>query len=361
MRTAQRPDLTWLGRVARGLLASLVGATIAACGGSSSESGPAPAPVTPTPTPTTPTSTITVRGGDILATNGRVLTLRGINLQYGDNPQERLTSIAPIASTGANAIRLQLRSNTTAAQLRSALDEIVAHGLVAVVMYWEEDVTCQSGSAGFATAMTRWTQTWKDVLSDSKYASNLILNIANEWGSTGSIDTYRSTYRSAIQSLRAAGYRFPLMIDAPGCGQAYSAFANGGAQLIATADTEANLIFSVHAYWSYQTASQIEAAAQAVRATGYPFVWGEFGQRAFQADIGQATDHRYLMKHANEQSIGYIAWSWYGNGGDSAALDMSGSPGAVALTAYGLEVVEGTAYQSNPVAGIRGTAVPLGQ
>lgn len=62
---------------------------------------------------------ITVRGGDILATNGQVLTLRGINLQYGDNPQERLTSIGPIASTGANAIRLQLRRNTTAAQLRS--------------------------------------------------------------------------------------------------------------------------------------------------------------------------------------------------------------------------------------------------
>jgi mannan endo-1,4-beta-mannosidase len=279
--------------------------------------------------------------------------MRGINLQYGDNPSERLAMIDEIADTGANTIRLQLRRNTSAAQLRAALDRIVARQLVAVVMYWETDVTCQSGKEGFETAMTRWTADWKAVLSDPTYRAHLVLNIANEWGEPG--DTYAATYRTAVARLRDAGYEFPLMIDAAHCGQDASVFGQRGAQRIADADPFGNVIFSTHAYWSYQSAAAIDNAVALVKGQGLPFVWGEFGQADFQADQGKATDHRHLIRQAESTGVGYLAWSWYGNGTEARILDMRQPGSAPSLTAYGQEVVEG----GNAFQGIRATARQL--
>lgn len=157
------------------------------------------------------------------------------------------------------------------------------------------------------------------------------------------------------------------MIDAAHCGQNTSVLANGGAARIAGADKYRNVIFSVHAYWSFQTAAQIDAAATTVRASGYPFVWGEFGQLAFQP--GQATDHRYLMQMSNRDGLGYLAWSWKGNGtwDNQTVLDMSYNEGLVAvstsapyglqLTPYGLQVVNGTTIGTTAVPGIRATSV----
>lgn len=54
-----------------------------------------------------------------------------------------------------------------------------------------------------------------------------------------------------ITNLRAvSGFDFPLLIDAPDCGQNSDAFITSGtaADLI-TFDPAHNLIFSAHAYW----------------------------------------------------------------------------------------------------------------
>ena len=330
-------------------------AVLAACGGGGSDN--AASPTTTIPTAVKPEGTLRVESGTIVSATGTPFVMRGINLQYGDDPTNRLAMIDEIADTGANAIRLELRSSTTAAQLRAALDEIVARGLVAVVMYWETDVTCQADTKGFETAMTRWTDTWKSVLGDAKYKANLILNIANEWGDVDTQDTYGATYRDAITQLRAAGYQFPLMIDAAHCGQQYSVFTNGGATRLAQTDPYRNVIFSTHAYWSYQTPALIDAAISAVQGQGLAFVWGEFGQAAFQASTGNATDHRYLIRRAEDLGIGYLAWSWYGNGDDAKALDMRQAGATPSLTSYGQEVVEG----GSSFKGIRATAVLLGK
>jgi len=290
----------------------------------------------------------------IVSATGKPFVMRGINLQYGDDPGTRLPMIDEIADSGANTVRLQLRRDTSARQLAAALDRIVARNMVAVVMYWEDDVTCKAGSSGLRTAMKRWTDTWREVLSDPRYRAHLVLNIANEWGEADAGDSFGNTYRAAVVQLRAAGYEFPLMIDAAHCGQDYSVFANGGAARIAAVDRYRNLIFSTHAYWRYQTHKAIDDAVAAVRDQRLAFVWGEFGQAAFQADIGQATDHSYLIGRAEATGVGYIAWSWYGN--DARALDMRDSGPKAALTRYGRELVEGGAGFK----GIRATSTPAG-
>jgi len=281
--------------------------------------------------------------------------MRGINLQYGDAPAERLAMIDEIADTRANTIRLLLRQGTTPLQLRQALDRILARGLVVVLMYWDEDVTCKSGIDGFDVAMTRWTTTWRDVLLDPKYRDRMVINIVNEWGEPDAHDTYAATYQRAIPALRAVGYDFPLMIDAAHCGQQHSVFDRGGARRLLESDPLRNLIFSCHAYWSYQTPAPLEAAVALVQSQGLAFAWGEFGQAAYQADIGRSTDHRHVLSHAEAHDIHYLAWSWFGNGAQDRILDMREPGPAPVLTAYGREIVDGGAGFK----GIRATALPL--
>lgn len=299
--------------------------------------------------------TLRVEGTQLLSASGVPFVMRGINLQYGDAPAERLPMIDEIADTGANTIRLLLRRNSTALELRQALDRIAARGLVAVVMYWEDDVTCKSGLEGFDAAMVRWTATWREVLNDPKYRERLVLNIVNEWGEPDPQGSFSTQYREAIAALRRVGYEFPLMIDAAHCGQDYSVFDNGGARLLFEADPLRNLIFSSHAYWRYHTPTALEAAVAAIQGQGLAFAWGEFGQAAYQAEIGRATDHRHLLKHAEAHGIHYLAWSWYGNGAQDRILDMRQPGPTPVLTAYGREIVDGGAGYE----GIRATARPL--
>lgn len=300
-----------------------------------------------------------VQGRELLDTRGAPLLLRGINLQYGDAPDERWPAIARIAGTGANAVRLQLRAHTTADQLRAALDAIVGAGMVAIPMVYGEDITCGDAAAALQRATALWQGDWRAVLQAPRYRGRLILNLANEWGLSDTAEQrahYLDHYRSAIAALRAAGYRQPLMIDAPHCGQDALALADGLGAALRDADPLQQVLLSVHAYWRFADAAQLRAATTALHAAGLAFVWGEFGNRQFQAAQDRATDHRALMRQANRAQVGYLAWSWYGNGGEARALDLAQAANSDRLTGYGEEVIEGSWLQGWPVRGLRATA-----
>lgn len=302
-----------------------------------------------------PPGVLRVDGTRLLSATGQPFVMRGVNLQYGDAPAERLAMIDEIADTGANTLRLLLRRDTPAPALRLALERSAARGLAVVAMYWDEDVTCKSAVDGFQVAMARWTTSWREVLLDRAWRDRLVLNIVNEWGEPDAQDTYGSTYRRAIRALRRAGYECPLMIDAAHCGQQHSVFDRGGARRLFEADPLRNLIFSCHAYWSYQTPAALEAAVALVQRQGLAFAWGEFGQADYQAELGRGTDHRHLVRHAEANDIHYLAWSWHGNGVQDRILDMREAGPAPVLTAYGREIVEG----GEGFRGIRATAQPL--
>lgn len=229
--------------------------------------------------------------------------LRGVNLQYGDNPEVRLAGIAAIKETGANVVRLQLRANTTAEQLAAALDEIVANGMIAMPMLWEEEgqITCTESSE-YLDKYTQelWFDEWIDVLVQEKYQPHLMINIANEWGVRGvwnansiGYGEYIEVYKSIIREFREIGFKVPLVIDAPDCGQDYNAFlAERGLELQA-ADSEKNIILSVHAYGAkYNTSNKIVAAADLLSKEGVPFIIGEFGGSGVGAT---SIDHMDLM------------------------------------------------------------------
>lgn len=295
-----------------------------------------------------------VKGGQLYSANGQRFIARGINLQYGDNPTAAFAAITPIANTGANIVRLQLRKHTTAQQLRSALDAIVARNMVAMPMYWESDVTCQSNPQPLQSAVsTLWLGSWKTVMQDAKYKGKILLNIANEWGEdTNNYGDFVSTYKGLIKQLRGGGYTMPLVIDGAHCGQYVQSFLGGRGGELLSADAQRNLLFSLHAYhWLWDTTAEIDAAIAQMKAQNLAFLFGEFGDKRFQAPNN--VDHYHLLSKSQNESVGWIAWSWKGNGaGEEEVLDMSYDYGSINLSPRGNDIVFGED-------GIRQTASPL--
>ncbi|MGL1956715.1 MAG: glycoside hydrolase family 5 protein [Colwellia sp.] len=265
---------------------------------------PEPAVVLPDrPSPPEYALVMTTSTNEIFDASTNPVLLRGVNLQYGDDPEARLAGIAAIKATGANVVRLQLRATTTAEQLAAALDEIVANNMIAMPMLWEEEgqITCTE-SAEFIDKYTQelWFDEWIDVLVQEKYQAHLMINIANEWGVRGvwnansiGYGEYIEVYKSIIREFREIGFKVPLVIDAPDCGQDYNAFlAERGLELQA-ADSEKNIVLSVHAYGAkYNTSNKIIAAADLLSKENVPFIIGEFGG---SGEGATSIDHMDLM------------------------------------------------------------------
>lgn len=331
------------------LLCSLAGLT--ACGGTQNDTSANPADSGNT---NDTSAELVVKAAALYSPAGHLFIPRGINLQYGDHPAAALPAIAELAATGANIVRLQLRRDTPAADLKLALDAIVSQGMVAMPMYWEEDITCQSSASALKTAVTAlWLARWKSTLLDPAYRGKILVNIANEWGSSQDWSSYIRTYRQVIGQFRQAGFNMPLVIDAADCGQNPDTFLQGRASTLQQADAANNLLFSLHPYHDrWNSTLKIEAILNQYQQQAIPLILGEFGDNEFQADGGHNVDHLALMASARRRQLGWIAWSWHGNGSGYEVLDMSSQYEPASLSRRGLDIVYGND-------GLQQTAQPL--
>src|SRR5690606_15595377 len=113
---------------------------------------------------------------------------------------------------------------------------------------------------------------------------------------------WADTYKAFIRQFRNAGFKVPLVIDAPGCGQDFHAFlSNRGRELLA-ADDQKNLVLSVHGYGSrWNSNEKLTAAINDLRAQKMPILMSEFGG----SDVGEApVKHLAIMeKAAGDQAI----------------------------------------------------------
>jgi len=287
------------------------------------------------------TRTFTAHDAAIYTPDGKPFVARGINLQYGDNPHRARPAMRAIAHTGANIVRVELRRDTSADQVKKLLDKAVRHHLPVMLMYWEQDITCGTDAATLKRDVhDLWLTRWAPVLKAPKYQPWIMLNIANEWGSAkDDYSEYVETYTGLIGELRQAGFRFPIVVDAGECGQMTESFLDGRGQRLVDADPLRNVILSVHAYnRPWNSPDLIDRHIADLKATGLPFLIGEFGDREL-VENGNAVDHLYLMRTATVQGVGWLAWSWKGNGGATRVLDMSKSYGRIDLTRRGQDVV----------------------
>jgi hypothetical protein len=279
--------------------------------------------------------------------------MRGINnplAWFRNRNTGAIPWLAQIASTGANAVRLVWETNVgDTALLREAIERSLELRMVPMVEM--HDVTGENmadGPASMARYLTE-TEAVKQILLD--HEDSLLINIANEWN--GGNNIYVQAYTDAINVFRAAGIRHTLVIDSNGFGQNANTVINQGQNLL-NIDPQHNLLFSAHMYEQFRNAQTIRDTLQRAVTAKVPFIVGEFGFQHGSDQQGNPYQIPFdvLLSESVRLGIGYLGWSWTGNGGGVEYLDITARSGSAnELTPWGDGLINGAD-------GIRATAEP---
>ncbi|MBW4082489.1 cellulase family glycosylhydrolase [Paenibacillus sp. S150] len=268
---------------------------------------------------------------------GRPFVMRGVNHAHTWYKNDLAAAIPAIAATGANTVRIVLSDGgqwtlDSLSEVQAILALCDQYKLT--VMLEVHDATGSDDVSALNAAVGYWISI-KDALIGKE--DRVIVNIANEWYGSWSTPAWAGGYQSAIPALRAAGIRNTLVVDAAGWGQyPASIFTSGPA--VFNSDPLHNTIFSIHMYeYAGGTAATVQSNIDSALATGVPVIIGEFGWKHTGGDVDEAA----IMSYSQQKGVGWLAWSWYGNGGGVEYLDLAGGP-AGALSDWGNSVVNGT-------------------
>ncbi|WP_430640819.1 cellulase family glycosylhydrolase [Couchioplanes caeruleus] len=281
----------------------------------------------------------TVSGSRILDANGNAFVMRGVNhahTWYAD----KIGALADIKALGANTVRVVLSSGdrwtrNDAADVTNVINQCKANRLICVL---EVHDTTGYGEDAAATTLAKAVDYWIGIKSalagQERY---VILNIGNEpYGNTNTAGWVADT-KNAITRLRAAGFEHSIMVDAPNWGQDWSFTMRDNATSIFATDPQRNTIFSIHMYGVFDTAAEITDYLGRFTSAGLPIVVGEFG---FNHSDGNP-DEDTIMATAQAEGIGYLGWSWSGNGGGVEYLDLVTNFDATQLTSWGQRLFNG--------------------
>jgi mannan endo-1,4-beta-mannosidase len=137
--------------------------------------------------------------------------------------------------------------------------------------------------------------------------------------------------------MRSNGFEHALMVDAPNWGQDWQFVMRDNAATVAAADTYKNTIFSIHMYGVFDTAAEVTSYVSAFKSKNLPLVIGEFGNMHSDGDPDEDT----IMSTAVSQGVGYLGWSWSGNGGGVEYLDQVTGFNVSSLTTWGTRLFNG--------------------
>ena len=282
-----------------------------------------------------------VSGRSLLDVNGNNFMLRGISHGYAWYLDQN-ASFPNIKATGANTIRVVLSggnnggSATSLASVQTAINLCKSNKLVCVLE--DHDTTGYSGSGGgsLANAVSYWRSLQSILTGQENW---VIINIGNEPWSDTNTSGWVSATKNAIVSMRNAGFRHALMVDGPGWGQDTDHTMLNNATSVEAADPMHNTIFSVHMYNVYASGSTVDSYIASFYNTGMPFVIGEFGST--QSGASSSDDADEIMADAQSRGIGYMGWSWSGNGGSAQYLDMVTNFNPNQRTAWGNRIITG--------------------
>ena len=286
-----------------------------------------------------------ISNGQLVDDNGTPFVMRGVAYPYTWYSWRGTAAVqqdlANIAATRANTVRYVLSTGGQWARIPGAeVSQVIQwakqNRMISVLEVhdstgWSEG----AGSVNISNAVQYWTS------ADIRAAINgqedfVIINIANEPFGNNTTAQYVQQTADAIRALRTAGITHTIMIDAANWGQDWSNTMRDNAMTLWQADSQRNLLFSVHMYEVYGQASTITSYMQAFDDMGLPLVIGEFGLE----HNGQNVDEATIMAQAQQRGNGYIGWSWSGNGGCCTFLDVV-SNFSTTLTAWGQILVNG--------------------
>ncbi len=260
-----------------------------------------------------------VDGTKLIDAKGNEFVMRGINHAHVWFKDQLETALDGIAATGANTVRVVLADGdqwekTTAEDLERTIVECNERKMIAVV---EVHDGCGMDKRSYLdNAVSYWIE-MKDVLT--KYIDTAILNITNEWIGEWNAEAWRDGYVEAIPKLREAGIKNTIMVDAAGWGQYGESIRKYGKDVF-DSDPDKNTMFSIHMYGTAgKNERTITSNLKGVTDQGLCVVVGEFGYNHSDGDVDEA----YIMQYCVENDLGYLGWSWKGNGGGVEYIDIA--------------------------------------
>lgn len=281
-----------------------------------------------------------VDGRDLYSPCGEKVVLYGINKMIYWVDRDGVPSYAEIAKTGANVVRIQWLTPGTAAELDTTLDNAVAQNMIPMIELHD--------ATGDWSMLPKLVDYWvrpEIVAVLQKHEKFLLVNIGNEVGDKVSSSDFRAGYINAVQKMRAAGIRTPLVIDATGYGKNIDVLQSEGPAII-DADPERNILFSVHMWWPYMWGHSdqevIDEIAESVRMK-LPLIIGEFGNQWDDSPQG-GIPYRTIIQQAVSNEVGYLAWSWGPGNHPQTHLDMTEDGSYDTLHGWGLEVAVTSPY-----------------
>lgn len=328
-----------------GIIAAALALTMTCCKGndidpesvySTAESTPPFSATAETPAEPVASSGFSVSGTKLLDANGNEFIMRGINHPHSWFTQQDDTALEAIAATGANTVRIvcgsgQQYTKDTVESLNKITDKCRELEMIAVLEV--HDITGKDDINLLEAAADYWIEVKEALIGKENY---VILNIANEWIGNWDGQKWCNGYTSVIPRLRSAGIKNTIMVDAAGWGQYGQSISDFGEKVLA-ADPDGNTMFSVH---MYGTAGKNKAtiAGNIKRATdkGLCIIVGEFGWNHSDGDV----DEEYILEYCAENGIGWLAWSWKGNGGGVEYLDLANEWNGSVLSDWGKTVID---------------------
>ena len=272
-----------------------------------------------------------VSGTTIYDANGNPFEMRGVNIPHAWFSNYTKTSIQGAAALGANTVRIVLANGqqwnkTSYSEVSDIINWCKENNLICILEV--HDATGDDNTASLNSAVDYWIGI-KDLLNAN--TAYVIVNIANEWYGSWNGSAWADGYKTAIRTLRNAGIKNMLMVDSAGWGQYPDSIKNYGKQVF-NADSHANTIFSIHMYeYAGGNASTVKTNIDNALSIGVPVVIGEFGSYHSNGDVDEYT----IMSYCEAKNVGYLGWSWKGNGSGLEYLDIVNNWDGSSLTSWG--------------------------
>ncbi|WP_329060919.1 cellulase family glycosylhydrolase [Streptomyces sp. NBC_01429] len=282
-----------------------------------------------------------VSGGRLLEANGNDFVMRGVNHAHTWYPSRTTAALSDIKALGANTVRVVLSTGdqwtkNDTADVANIVAQCKQNKVICVL---EAHDTTGYGEQSAAVSLSRAADYWVSVRTALTGQENyVIVNIGNEPYGNTNYTGWTADTKAAIQKLRNAGFEHTLMVDAPNWGQDWSFTMRDNAASVFAADSLRNTMFSIHMYGVFDTAAKVSSYLNTFVAAGLPILVGEFGDMHSDGD----PDEDAIMATTRSLGLGYLGWSWSGNGGGVEYLDMAAGFNANALTSWGQRIFKGT-------------------
>ena len=279
-----------------------------------------------------------VSGGRLLDANGKDFIMRGVNHPHAWYTS-RTGAFADIKALGANTVRVVLSTGATSQRSTPAdVTNVIAlckrSRLICVLEVHDTTGLGDTNAITLSQAADYWISIRNVLNGQERY---VIINLGNEPVGNNNAARWTSDTTGAIRKMRGAGLDHTLMVDGPNWGQDWTFTMRNNAASVFASDEDRNTIFSIHMYGVFNTAAKINDYLNRFVSAGLPILVGEFGH--YHSDGNP--DEDAILAATQARRLGYLGWSWSGNGGGVEYLDMTNGFNRNSLTWWGQRIFNG--------------------